>query len=1056
MRLSRIGSLENKMTKHFFKFLLAALALLAHLPGNAEDIDLFVGIPPSTTDVPNVLIIMDNTANWNTPFTAEKAALVSVFNGLTLNKFRVGLMMFTETGGGNSGNDGAYVRAAIRLMDATNRPKYSALVNSLDQTADKSNGGKISKSMEEAYLYFSGGAPHAGNEKVKTDYTGNTSGTAQSTATYALSGNALSSKSATTYNSPIIPGSCARNYIIYISNGAAQDNASDITQAATALNAAAAAQTPPVAGALPDIALNPSGSQDNVADEWARFMKLASFGATVYTVDVNKVTTGQGPGWTALLKSMAGQSSGKYFDVDSTVGTEIQDALNDIFSEIQSVNSVFASVSLPVSVNTQGTYLNQVYVGMFRPDPDANPRWAGNLKQYKLGQIAGLLKLEDANSAAAINNQTGFITECARSFWTPSAVDTEWTARPVGDCLTVANSRISNYPDGNVVEKGAQAYKLRSASSRTVKTCSSTSVSACSSGGLTTFNNTNVTQAMLGAASTTERDQLIAWSIGLDIDDENINGVTAAERRLSDHGDVVHSRPVAINFADDGATPQVVVFYGGNDGLFRAVNGNRAGAIGSFPAGAELWSFMPPEFYGSIKRLRDNDIRISYPNNVVGTPTPQPKAYGMDGPITAFKGPVGGVTKEYVFASMRRGGKAAYAFDVTNSLTTPAAPTLKWKVGCAADGTGCSTGMTGIGQTWSSLKSFTTAGFGSGLAPLLIMGGGYDTCEDYDTLAAGGMNNNCGVTSKGHYVYVLNADTGAVVATFDTLGTRGVVADVTMVRDSAGQAIYGYTADLGGNVYRVNFNGAPGAWTMTKIAALGCDGDGGCGAGVANRKFMFGPSVIATDGVPTVNSDFIIMLGSGDREKPLAYYAATAAVANRFFSFKDKPATAAATWPGTADCGTAIICTNSLFAITGNTTPTTTQLAAKKGWSLGLAATEQVVTSAITIFGVVTFSTHQPAVASPGACHSNLGTTLVYNISYIDASSANGTSNRYEHLSGDGLPPSPVAGDVTLDNGTTVPFCIGCSPRSPLEGAPPRTLSSVIQPKGRLYWYIQK
>ena len=88
------------MKKHLFRVLLAALALLVHLPGNAEDIDLFVGIPPSTTDVPNVLIILDNTANWNQPFTVEKAALVSVFNGLTLNKFRVGVMMFTETGGG--------------------------------------------------------------------------------------------------------------------------------------------------------------------------------------------------------------------------------------------------------------------------------------------------------------------------------------------------------------------------------------------------------------------------------------------------------------------------------------------------------------------------------------------------------------------------------------------------------------------------------------------------------------------------------------------------------------------------------------------------------------------------------------------------------------------------------------------------------------------------------------------------------------------------------------------------------------------------------------------
>jgi len=43
-------------------------------------------------------------------------------------------MLFTETGGGNSGNDGAYVRAAIRLLDNANKTKYQALVNSLHIT----------------------------------------------------------------------------------------------------------------------------------------------------------------------------------------------------------------------------------------------------------------------------------------------------------------------------------------------------------------------------------------------------------------------------------------------------------------------------------------------------------------------------------------------------------------------------------------------------------------------------------------------------------------------------------------------------------------------------------------------------------------------------------------------------------------------------------------------------------------------------------------------------------------------------------------------------------
>ena len=106
-------------------------------------------------------------------------------------------------------------------------------------------------------------------------------------------------------------------------------------------------------------------------------MYQSSMGIVSYTLDVDKVTTGQGPGWTSLLKSIARVSNGKYFDVSSTVGGEIANALGTIFTEILAVNSVFASVSLPVSVNTQGTYLNQVFIGQFRPDRDGAPRWNG-------------------------------------------------------------------------------------------------------------------------------------------------------------------------------------------------------------------------------------------------------------------------------------------------------------------------------------------------------------------------------------------------------------------------------------------------------------------------------------------------------------------------------------------------------------------------------------------------------------------------------------------------------------------------------------------------------
>ena len=94
------------------------------LPATAEDIDLFVQPPRANSGMPNVLIVLDNTANWNTPFTNEKAALVETVNSLPVNDRRHARVPGRpdDVHGnrqGNSNVDGGYVRAAVR--DLTER-----------------------------------------------------------------------------------------------------------------------------------------------------------------------------------------------------------------------------------------------------------------------------------------------------------------------------------------------------------------------------------------------------------------------------------------------------------------------------------------------------------------------------------------------------------------------------------------------------------------------------------------------------------------------------------------------------------------------------------------------------------------------------------------------------------------------------------------------------------------------------------------------------------------------------------------------------------------------
>jgi type IV pilus assembly protein PilY1 len=119
---------------------------------------------------------------------------------------------------------------------------------------------------------------------------------------------------------------------------------------------------------------------------------------------------------------------------------------------------------------------------------------------------------------------------------------------------------------------------------------------------------------------------------------------------------------------------------------------------------------------------------------------------------------------------------------------------------------------------------------------------------------------------------------------------------------------------------------------------------------------------------------------------------------------------------------------------------------------MSLSSKEQVVTSAITIFGTVYFSSHQPTVSSAASCKVNLGNTRLYTVT-LNLSSVTSTL-----LPPVGLPPSPVAGRVTLDDGQTVVFCIGCTAASPLQSSQPQAPAGTVpaQPKSRVYWYIQR
>jgi len=533
--------LKNMNLERLAKAIIPIGVAFAACTASAEDIDIYSNPPTGSQDAPNVLIYLDNTANWSqsfassTKFAAEKIALAQVINALT-TQFNLGVMMATESGGDNSNTDGGYVRFAVQPMSnpdgsATNARNClltmigatpttpctgsgTTYYTNLDENADKSNGGKAGKTMGEAYYYFKGANAYAGNNKVKADPKAFTSGTIAGPQ----------------YKSPVAAGTCAKNFIIVLSNGPFQDNSSDTTTSMSQLGSAGGDQT--------IISPPDTSSNNNAGDEWTRFLNKADdVNAVTYTLEIGPSTTGQGPYNTALLQSMGRQGKGGYYSaIDAAT---LLAALTRIFNDIQAVNSVFASASLPLSADSSGAYANQVYMGVFRPDGNGQPRWVGNLKQYQFAVDGNQnLYLVDSLGVAAAGS-SGFAQPDAVSFWTSKdtskAPDAPTTATPPGTggfwfFDAKGSGGAYDWQDGEWVEKGGAAQQLRNTylgyssikgindttAPRNVYTCTGTcptTPNASLSG--TPFNtaNSDITDTALGTASATVTSITSAASI---------------------------------------------------------------------------------------------------------------------------------------------------------------------------------------------------------------------------------------------------------------------------------------------------------------------------------------------------------------------------------------------------------------------------------------------------------------------------------------------------------------------------------------------------------------
>jgi len=509
--------------------------------------------------------------------------------------------------------------------------------------------------------------------------------------------------------------------------------------------------------------------------------------------------------------------------------------------------------------------------------------------------------------------------------------------------------------------------------------------------------------------------QLIRWGRGVDIDDEDDDGIET-EGRIS-MGASLHGRPLLIRYGPQDPDITIstdVIFTLDNDGYFHAA---RTDDTGDDARQLGLFSFLPSQLLSHLRTLRANQPGTGddASRNTI--------KYGLDGGLSAWLRDTGddgridpGTDRAYVYFNQRRGGDSIYALDVS----TPAAPRFLWRIVSG------SAGFAELGSTWSRpVHARVTLQIPPDAGPrtrdVLIFGGGYDTRHDIPGLARSAGDGT------GRAIYIVDAETGQRLWWAGPAGhpdnpdlpltgmTFCIPSGITVI-DSNGdeQADVLLVGDLGGQLWR--FDISDGSISGGVIADLQ-----GTGGASNNRRFFHAPDASVAPGRPGTAS-LLIALGSGYQAHPL-----DTVTHERFYVIRDRH------WPGPprAPDGSITyerVTEDDLLDLTDTPTLDPDRVAAvdaarlEHGWYLSLRDAvsteylgEKILAPATIAGGTAMFTTYIPG-PSVGACGAGNGTGRVYAVDItqgspaadLDGSGAGtplGASDRFQELGGRGIPP---------------------------------------------------
>ncbi len=545
-----------------------------------------------------------------------------------------------------------------------------------------------------------------------------------------------------------------------------------------------------------------------------------------------------------LLAETARRGGGVYYP--ATNASALSDALKASLLAILRINTSLVSPAIASNNFDRTRSLNNIYYAMF--EPDDGPRWRGNLKKLIFspdGYVA------DSRGLPAIKFD-GTIIDSAQTFW-------------------------SSGRDGNVVAEGGAQEMLAGKSNRSLYVINNAQnrLDQLTKANLVTQAGSEaVLMTFMQAVTTTELDSLINWTKGLDVDDEDFDTSTLIRAHIM--GDPLHSRPLVLNYGPQSGNPtdapDLRILFGTNAGFLHMFKD-----MGSTID--ESWAAIPYEFMANQKALRLNAESAEHIYGVDSSPVALIKDANRNGVLKSSESDF-----VWVFTGLRSGGKAYYAFNVSS----PDTPTLKWRLNSLT------TGFGELGLTWSVPEVAFVPGVSD---PVLIFAGGYDVNKS--VLGLGTSD------SMGRGIYIVNADTGALIFSATPAATSTSNLRVTGMTDSMpgsvatldsdgdGKVDRIYVGDTGGNIWRMDLPGTNKSdWSVFKFASLGSDV-----TQADDRRFFTQPIVVRTINKQVtrtvVGGNVVysyqdrpfdaVLIGSGDRNRP----SSEATVRNGYFMLRD-------------------------------------------------------------------------------------------------------------------------------------------------------------------------